>query len=305
MKITSCPLCGNKEGEDVYEVSWQDEIIKLRKCLTCGHHFSFIDENIVNVELYKGGAYKVVDNRGSIFERIIESESRKIVAQIERLGRGNAQLLDFGCGKGIFLHSAESAGFDVFGVETAIERASFAKKQYGIEQLESLEYVRGQIFSDRMSVITMLHVLEHLPKPKGLLRNLIKDNLKEDGIFVLEVPNWDSWQRHIAGRNWMQIDIPRHVSHFDRDTLCGLLSELGLRMIKEEQFSLHLGVLGMVDALLRRTIETENSSIIARLKGRDPKTLVLVGLVLPFAFILERIAAGFHRGGIIRLYCQY
>jgi len=240
-----------------------------------------------------------------MYERIIRRESRKIIRYIGKSNKENIRLLDFGCGKGVLLYWAKAAGFEVFGIETSIERARFAREEYGIERLDTFEYVDGQVFAERMDAITMLHVLEHLYNPRELLSRLISYNLKREGIFIVEVPNWNSWQRHIAGEEWLHIDISRHISHFDEDSLYTLLVKSNLRIVKTEYFSFHLGVLGMTDALLSRGRIRKGGKIIEKLKEYDMWTCLLVGVVLPLALILEAIAALLGRGGIIRVYCEY
>jgi len=80
-----------------------------------------------------------------------------------------------------------------------------------------------------------------------------------------------------------------------------LLIDINLEPLKTTSFSFHLGVLGMVDSLLKRLGYRKN--IIYELKNKKSKTLILmIALLLPLAFIIERLASLFRKGGIIRIY---
>jgi hypothetical protein len=111
----------------------------------------------------------------------------------------------------------------------------------------------------------------------------------------------NSWQSRIAKENWIHLDVPRHIHHFSTERLEKLLLDINLKPVKTTFFSYHLGVLGMVDSLLKQI--GYKKSIIYELKNKKSKTLiVMIALVLPVAFIAERLAAWFGKGGIIRMY---
>ena len=38
------------------------------------------------------------------------------------------------------------------------------------------------------------------------------------------MPNFGSWHRRVFGTRWFQLDLPRHLQHFDRDSLGGLVA---------------------------------------------------------------------------------
>jgi hypothetical protein len=72
-------------------------------------------------------------------------------------------------------------------------------------------------------------------------------------------------------------------------------------MVAKRVFSVHLGVLGMMQALLARIGFREN--LILRLKRKKtPGLVVLIGVALPFAWILEVLSVGFGKSGIMGLY---
>jgi hypothetical protein len=150
-------------------------------------------------------------------------------------------------------------------------------------------------------VLTLFHVLEHLPGPEVLLRELIAANVEKGGLVVFEVPNIKSLQSRIAKDKWIHLDVPRHIHHFSPERLEQFLRQLGLKPLKTTYFSFHLGVLGMVDTLLK--LFGYRNNIIYELKNKKNKRLLLkVALLLPIAILLESVASGLRRGAVIRMY---
>jgi SAM-dependent methyltransferase len=254
-------------------------------------------------ELYADDVYQVVDNRDSIFEKIILREAKRVLRQAECYLDGDSRmLLDFGSGKGQFLLQGKRMGWSSLGIETARDRAEFAKKKYGVEVKEEL-YSGGAVSEQKFDLITLNHVLEHLPEPMSILYELLEHNLQANGVLMIEVPRLDSWQSKIAGTNWMHLDIPKHLSHWTEQQLIAELEKMGFKPIGCRRFSIHLGVLGMLQSLASRT--GYNGNIILALKRRRTLGLVIrVAFLLPSAVILELAAVPFSRTGIIGLYLR-
>ena len=269
-------------------------------CPSCKVSWTFLAEAIDAPALYRDEVYAVVDNRKSIFERIIFSEARATLAKAKNIHPEANALLDFGAGKGQFLAVAKSLGWTVFGIETEAARAAFAVEKYGVD-VQVDYYTKGPVGSGGYDLITLNHVLEHLPEPLALLQELISHNLAPQGLLYIEVPRTDSWQARIAGEAWMHWDIPKHLSHWTEPVLTAQLEAIGLSKVGERRFSIHLGVLGMLQALLSRFGYQEN--LVLRLKRK--KSLRLLGLIaafLPLAWTLELLSSWRGKSGICGVY---
>jgi SAM-dependent methyltransferase len=252
--------------------------------------------------LYRDEVYAVVDNRNSIFEKIIFSESRAILKQAKKLLPQAHRLLDFGSGKGQFLAVAKTLGWQGLGIETEAARGEFAREKYEVD-VQIAYYQNGLVGKSPVDFISLNHVLEHLPEPISLLRELLDSNLQQGGLLYIEVPRADSWQAQLAGDNWMHWDIPKHLSHWTEPVLTAQLEALGLSKVAERTFSIHLGVLGMLQALLSRVGYREN--LVLGLKRK--KSLGLIGLLatcLPLAWTLELLASWSGKSGICGVYYQ-
>jgi len=272
------------------------------QCCACAHIFSIVRQDIDFEQLYSSGKYTISDTRGTLFDRILSNDDRLIFLQLYQLGIAPEKLLDFGCGKGQFLHRAAKQGWEVKGIETAKKRAEFGITEYGLD-ISTREYEAGRVEDGPFDVITLFHVLEHLPAPKELLRELVDNNLAQNGYLVIEVPLLESLQSRVAGKRWMHLDPPLHLSHFSQKVLLELLGDLGLEAKKYGYLSLHLGILGMVQSIMNLFGYSKN--LIDELKFRRTRRLILsIVLALPLASLLELIAVVFKRGGIIRIYCS-
>jgi 2-polyprenyl-3-methyl-5-hydroxy-6-metoxy-1,4-benzoquinol methylase len=299
-----CPLCNSEKFTVVYKHVPQFPDSDIVQCNQCGHKYSIINKEIDVDQLYSDEVYKVVENRDSIFDRIIQREYNGVLRRLDKIKVGKGNLLDFGCGKGKFGHLAQENGWNVKAVETSPDRAAYARNIYGLD-VSSEFFTAGSIFNIQFDALSLFHVLEHLPQPAVLLEQLIKDNVTGKGIVIVEVPNVSSWQSRIAKESWIHLDVPRHLHHFSPERLKKLLLDINLKPLKTTSFSVHLGVLGMVDSLLKKFGYKKN--IIFELKNNKSKSLILmIMLILPFAFVLESLASLFGKGGVIRMYtCNY
>jgi hypothetical protein len=301
----ACPLCGSKKNSIVeqYETIGPAKYeCWMVRCTDCGHYFTKTEQDLDLEQLYSEGQYEVLDTRGSLFEKIVAFDDRFIVRQLSEFPVPEKTLLDFGCGKGQFMCRALEYGWQAYGVETGKKRAEFGKTLYGLN-ISTSEYKGGLIKGGPVGAVTLFHVLEHLDRPKTLVRELIDGNLVPDGYLVIEVPLFESLQSKIAGKWWLHLDPPLHVSHFTKEALLKFVNDLGLEPVKIGSLSIRLGVLGMVQSLM--SVFGYRKMIISELKFNRSKRLMLsIILALPLAVILELSAALFNKGGVIRIYCK-
>jgi SAM-dependent methyltransferase len=82
-----------------------------------------------------------------------------------------------------------------------------------------------------VGVVTLWHVLEHLPHPLEALGDLGRA-LQPDGALVLACPMSDSWEARLFGRYWSGYDVPRHLYTFSRQTLSQMLDLAGFDYVE-------------------------------------------------------------------------
>lgn len=73
-------------------------------------------------------------------------------------------------------------------------------------------------------VITMWHVLEHVPNLEETIRD-VEALLKPNGILIIAVPNFYSFDAAYYKNFWAAFDVPRHLWHFSKASMNKLFSD--------------------------------------------------------------------------------
>lgn len=158
--------------------------------------------------------------------RVIDSRYR----HLPRLPETGGRLLDVGCGDGSFLKLAKDIGWNVVGVDPDPEAARNASSQ-GLTVYEGgVDYFAGE--SELFDVITLNHVIEHVPDPVRVLADC-HALLKPGGRIWVETPNVDSHGHARFGRNWRGLEAPRHLLLFNRRSLREAVTAAGFVMPAE------------------------------------------------------------------------
>jgi SAM-dependent methyltransferase len=147
----------------------------------------------------------------------------------DRLGaglpvRGNGKLLDFGCGYGKLLRRMSAAGWDVTGLDFS-DQAVNAVRAAGITAHQGT-LPHPQLASHSFDAVTMEHALEHVPDPLPVLR-AAREVLRPGGALLVHVPNFSSWEVQQFRGDAIQIDLPRHLLHFEPASLGKMLEAAG------------------------------------------------------------------------------
>jgi len=140
---------------------------------------------------------------------------------------GDGKLLDYGCGGGGYLRRMSDRGWNVAGMDVS-DSAVEACKKAGFEVRAGSD-PRAQYEAESFDVVTLWHVLEHVPSPTETLRQ-VRSVLKPNGKLVLGLPNFGSWIAQELGPYWYALDLPRHVNHFTPDTIGAMLRKTGFRI---------------------------------------------------------------------------
>jgi SAM-dependent methyltransferase len=135
-------------------------------------------------------------------------------------------LPDLGCGRGFFLYTALSNGYDVSGVDISGKAIAYAREKFGLSaEVRTLEEVAAG--SVRFDIVTLWHVLEHFPDPLKAL-SLVRALLARNGVCVVEVPNLRSLKFMLASQKWQGGNHPLyHRTFFTSATLRRALFKSG------------------------------------------------------------------------------
>lgn len=152
---------------------------------------------------------------------------KKKLNLILKLNGGASTLLDIGAGTGDFLKKASEEGWIVNGVEPNVNARELAIKK-NIQLRESID----DFSNEKFDVITLWHVLEHLPELEATIEK-IEEILKPKGILIVAVPNYKSFDAKYYKNFWAGYDVPRHLWHFSKKSMVNLFSEkIKLQKIK-------------------------------------------------------------------------
>jgi 2-polyprenyl-3-methyl-5-hydroxy-6-metoxy-1,4-benzoquinol methylase len=140
------------------------------------------------------------------------------------------KLLDVGCGDGGFLSMMRSAGWEVAGVEPDPAAASVAREKHPLS-LIAASLSDPRLTEVSVDVVTLSHVIEHVPDPIQLLRQC-RRILKPRGKIVILTPNLASHGHRLFHESWVPLDPPRHLYLFRSSTLGYCCKQAGFSVEK-------------------------------------------------------------------------
>ena len=279
----NCKVCNQKNTNS----SLHNSLTYCSKCALIS------TSSIVSHDAYVTGNYKEYMTSG--LERSVIMLNG-VFARFSMLPFGQGKWLDFGCGKGHFLSTLPSK-YIKFGWEIVGNRAIAARANNpNTIIIEDYLGETTELDSEKMDVISLFHVLEHLDDPK-LVVQLLDKYLAKDGKVVIEVPNINSLQAKIAKGNWLHLDIPNHRTHWSYNSLQNFFESHDFKVIKSSQISFTEGFLGMADALFFCKSELR---IYDRLKGAFLKKILMLPVVF-ISVIIELVACALSFGGVTRI----
>lgn len=214
----------------------------INTCTICQGHIKFL-YRVKKYEIYKCencglGITKNSTIQSSNYHRDkvyeIESAQFKNIFQrrvnfIESLHLRTGKVLEIGSSTGLMLSLFKEKSWEVLGVEISQEAANSALKR-GINTLiTSIEDMNLPQHSFDLIIIN--HTLEHLENPNNVIQK-ISSVLKEGGILLVDVPNFDSLSARIFKKNWFALLPSEHLWHFTYDALSNLLNHNGFKIIK-------------------------------------------------------------------------
>ena len=170
------------------------------------------------------------DGKRSLFEKVyhwVKSYSlKKKVSLINSFHPEKGRLLDIGAGTGDFLATAKANGWQITGLEPN-EKARNSAISKGVSFENDSKSIENQSFD----VITMWHVLEHVPDIEQQIKDL-KRLLRPNGTIIIAVPNYKSFDAKYYGEFWAAYDVPRHLWHFSKVSIEKLVAKENMKLVK-------------------------------------------------------------------------
>jgi 2-polyprenyl-3-methyl-5-hydroxy-6-metoxy-1,4-benzoquinol methylase len=235
MKLNLCPICESNNIEYIFTA--KDHLVSgdkfnIEHCSNCG--FRFTNPRPSDDELgkyYDSNEYISHADEGNNLVNKLYKIARGFTLKsklnlINRLTK-KRQLLDVGCGTAHFLSYCQQAGWQISGVEPNDLARKQAEEKTSIIIHKNLLDIEGGIYD----MITLWHVLEHLPNLDQIVKQL-NDLLAPGGNLLIALPNYEAYEEKRFNQHWAAYDVPRHLHHFNKNSLGKLLNKHGLKIVK-------------------------------------------------------------------------
>ncbi len=171
------------------------------------------------------------------YRRVVLRDHVRFVARALAGCGETGPVLDVGCGGGLFLSLMRERGHRAVGLDFSPNAARIAWKAKGVPAVCASLCEGSPIREGSCAAVTMFHVVEHLYDARPYL-DAAREMLAPQGRLIVQVPNADSWQFALFGKNWNGIDIPRHLVNYRARDLAVLLERSGFEIVRRKHFSL-------------------------------------------------------------------
>lgn len=217
--------------------SWRESFRTLKfgllRCTACGCYR--IDPVPVAVASESEAFYTEYYSRLKLDAKPLDSAAGfrsshfwRVVEKVGMLEPPRRAVADMGCGDGHLCAELRAAGWPiVIGFEVSRTRILRARKFYPGIEFYDRPIAKSGIAPGSLDLIVMDSVIEHLPDPDGMLREL-RSFLAPSGRLVVLSPNMESGHFRFLGRRWTGMLAPHaHIFLFTGAALSRLLSNTG------------------------------------------------------------------------------
>lgn len=227
MEEKKCYLCGASIFEKRPGKVRDNSKLDILECVSCGLVFLSSSNHIVD-SFYKDSRMhqenEILDIEAWLMKTEWDDERRA-----RRFGSmfANKRVLDFGCGAGGFLRKIKDTCSNADGLELEKRLQPFFKKNH-LTVFLSLEDFKHH-YEYKYDFITLFHVLEHLPDPRNVLKEL-SGFLNEGGQIIIETPSSnDAVLTLYKNKAFSEFTYwSCHLYLFNEETLRLLSKQLGL-----------------------------------------------------------------------------
>jgi 2-polyprenyl-3-methyl-5-hydroxy-6-metoxy-1,4-benzoquinol methylase len=236
---TNCPVCGAAQVKEVlrandYTVSNKE--FAVWECSSCKLRFTQDVPNAGAIgQYYKSENYISHTNTSKgIINKLYQAvrnytliQKRKLI--IRETGIQKGTILDAGSGTGAFVHTMQTHGWSVTGLEPDEDARNTAESLYNIQLDDTDKFYRLE--QGYYDTITMWHVLEHVHDLSAYIKQL-SFLLKERGKLFIAVPNYTAKDAAVYKEFWAAYDVPRHLYHFSPKAMEKLMQNHGMKIVK-------------------------------------------------------------------------
>jgi len=241
-----CLLCKSDKQKIFERVESFGYPLVYYQCENCGLIYQSLEESqAADPEFYRKTYRKIYQELEEPTEKDLwvqkkRAEHLTVIVQ-DQLSDPPQRVLDIGASAGILLNEMRKTfGSDVFGVEPGDAYREYAQKN-DIEMLASIDALI-ESKTAKFDLISMSHVLEHLPDPVNELIKMRMKLLSDNGHLLIEVPNFYAHDSYELA----------HLSCFTPHTLKEQLEQAGFKVVfmkkhgvpRSDLLNLYITILG-------------------------------------------------------------
>lgn len=228
--LVLCCVCASTDHRPYFN----EDGHQIVRCRQCGHIF----ENPLDLggitASYVGDGNWLQD----LSDQSIEDHPRYSIYKfghdiLHKNKISSGPILEIGCSRGYFLRYLIQQGYSTFGIEPGPDAG---RAEIAIQKRIFRGWAEKYAPTEKFKAIFFLDVLEHIPNPHDLLKQ-VHSWLADDGIIVIMVPNfWLQRIRVVFARFGLRpfkivLSAGNHINHFTPRTLKRLLAMTGFARI--------------------------------------------------------------------------
>lgn len=163
--------------------------------------------------------------------------------------RKTNNMLDVGCGPGLFLIEAKKRGWEVYGTE-------FTDNQLAYLHDKGINTLKGKLTNDSFEdelfdVIISSEVIEHINNPLEEMKHFHR-LLRKGGLVYITTPNFNAIERFLLKGDYAIIEYPEHLCYYTPKTIDLLLTNNGFNKLK-------ITTTGVSIARIKKSIKRKNN----------------------------------------------
>jgi SAM-dependent methyltransferase len=237
----TCPLCQEEAASPLFEGSedWMPDGIaralrfSVVRCVSCGACYTSPRFREASKHLSFVGSYPFYQRARRDAGTPTKAEGLAFelrARQVTRFCPRPGKILDLGMGDGVFLDLMRQRGWQTAGVDSEADVVTYAREQLGLDACVVADVEGDPLPQGPFDVVTMWGLLQLTYRPQQFLEK-VRTVLSPEGVIAIGVSNISSAGAWLFGSHWRGLGLPRHLTHFDPESLRRLVERAGFQTV--------------------------------------------------------------------------